>query len=146
MLHVRKRIMKLKLHRTNKNEHGVFGELLDENNRRIAVTLEHSYDSGHGDGSYSSKIPNGTYACNRGQHRLEHMTKPFETFEIEKVPGHFDILFHTGNYNQDSNGCVLLGTSIIDTGKIHMITKSKAAFDQFMNKLKGINSFTLIVT
>lgn len=138
--------MNLKLLRSRQQDDGIWGELLDENNHRIAFTLEHSYISEAGDGSYTAKLQPGTYACRRGIHKLANLI-PFETFEIEGVKGHDNILFHPGNYNKDSHGCVLLGTTItrIGNSKDEMLTASKAAFAKFMALQKNINEFKLTV-
>lgn len=74
------------------------------------------------------------------------MTKDFQTFEIMDVPGHDNILFHWGNYNKDSEGCVLLGKAEVSQANgQHMITSSKETFDIFMKYLAGVNEFTLTV-
>ncbi len=135
----------LKLKRIDYYSDGIFGELYDKSGHRVAVTLEHAYDSGNGDGSYVPKLPNGTYKCVRGTHRLADL-KEFETFEVMGVPGHTGILFHVGNYNKDSSGCILVGTGLEFVAKTHMITQSRAAFQRFMDSQKNINEFILVVT
>lgn len=117
---------------------GIFGTLFDDLSTPLAFTLEHAY--GVGDGSWLPKVPKGFYNCKRGLHRLAGHPDPFETFEV-LVPGHTGILFHVGNYNDDSEGCILLGTS---TNKDY-ISGSLAAFDEFMGRLKGIDSFQIEV-
>lgn len=139
--------MNLYLTRLSFRDDGVWGELFDDGNNRVALTLEHSYPAEAGNGSYTAKLQPGTYTCKRGIHKLANLI-PFETFEIEGVKRHDNILFHPGNYNKDSHGCVLLGTSIARIGKSkdEMLTASKAAFDKFMNLQKNINEFTLTVS
>lgn len=132
--------MKLKLIRTLFRNDGVFGHLEDDSATQIAVTLEHAYNS-------LPKLQSGTYTCKRGIHKLADLI-PFETFEIENVTGHTDILFHAGNYNRDSQGCVLLGRRIVmnpDTPTELMITSSKNTFNKFLDILKGLNEFILVV-
>lgn len=138
--------MNLKLIREEFRDDGVFGELVDENDRRVAVTLERAYLSGNGNGSYTAKLKPGTYTCVRGTHKLTNMI-PFTTFEVEGVKGHDNILFHPGNYNKDSSGCVLVGTARtrIGNSKDEMITASKAAFNRFMTIQKDVNTFILTV-
>lgn len=104
----------------------------------VAVTLEHPYHDGMG--GYSAKMPVGGYVAKRGSHKL-HDLIPFETFEISGIPGHSGILFHTGNYSDDSEGCILLGKYRIDS----MIAKSKKAFDAFMALQNGCDQFYLKV-
>lgn len=135
--------MKLILTRSSKEYRGVFGKLESEDGAFKCVTLEHAYPVF--DNNFTSKIPVGEYLCVRGMHRLEGMKDNFETFEITKVPGHNHILLHVGNYNKDSNGCVLVGAEIVDEDKIKMITNSKATFAKLMELLAGLGTFTLVV-
>lgn len=124
---------------------GIFGLLVDVDGNVLFHTLQHAYDSGQGNGSYAPKLKPGDYNCVRGLHRLERMTQDFTTFEITNVPGHTNILFHVGNYNEDSEGCVLLGLDEIDSNGKHMLISSRVAFQEFMELLKDLNSFTLTV-
>lgn len=137
--------MDLKLVRNEFRSDGIFGTLYDQNGHFFCVTLEHAYTTSVDSESFAPKIPAGTYTCVRGMHRLEHMDHDFETFEITNVPGHNDILFHVGNYNRDSSGCVLLGGIINDLSLDHSITSSKDTFDKFMQLQNGVNSFNLVV-
>lgn len=137
--------MNLILTRTEATQDGIFSELTDENGTHVCVTLEHAYDSGEGNGSYAPKLKPGTYQCVRGQHRLAKMKLPFTTFEITGVPGHTNILFHVGNYNDDSEGCILLGkmTTYLENHKC--ITHSKDTFASFMDMQNKVDEFTLTV-
>lgn len=132
--------MDLTLSRSEYRSDGVFGQLrgLDF----AAVTLEHAFTDGAG--GYYPKVPPGRYVCKKGIHRLENALSSFETFEVENVPGHTGILFHVGNYNEDSNGCILLGnfTGPASTKK-KMIVNSKLAFQRFMALQAGAESFNL---
>lgn len=119
-------------------EDGIFGKL-EKDGTLIAYTLEHSYDN-------KPKLANGTYACVRGPHRLHGMTEDFTTFEIKGVPDFqgvpvTGVLFHWGNYDKDSEGCVLMGSSETPT----MITNSKQTWSDFIKSLDGTDSFELTV-
>jgi hypothetical protein len=70
------------------------------------------------------------------------MTQDFETFEILGVPGHTGILFHWGNWNKDSDGCLCLG--MVRSG--NAVLRSREAFANFMHMLEGVNECTLVVT
>lgn len=118
---------------------GIFSELKDEKGKVLAHTLEHSYDK-------KPKLDLGAYKCVRGKHRLHGMVSDFETFEVKGVPGHTGILFHVGNFNSESDGCLLLGEGIAQSSKGQMVVGSKIAFKDFMNLMEGQNSFTLIVS
>lgn len=138
--------MNLILKRIEYREDGIFGILLDENRIDIAVTLEHAFDSGNGDGTYVPKIPIGSYVCQRGQHQLESMSKTFTTFQVMNVPNHTNILLHMGNYNRDSDGCILLGQEIIPIDNMtQMITNSVVTFNKFMLLQDSLNEFQLTI-
>lgn len=128
----------MKLIRTDFKSDGILGTLYDEGEFPIAVTLEHAFNR-------LPKLSAGTYRCQRGIHSLHSSPEPFETFEILNVPNHTGILFHAGNYNDDSNGCVLLGRVVIGSGKGTMITSSRDTFNRFMLDLEGIDTFSLTV-
>ena len=131
--------IKLVLTHTRFCPEGIFGKLEKDNGEHISYTLEHSYDN-------KPKLANGTYTCVRGPHRLHGMTEDFTTFEIKGVP-EFDgkpvsgVLFHWGNYQKDSEGCVLMGATETPT----MITNSRTTFAGFMKWLDGVDSFELEV-
>lgn len=132
--------MDLHLARVSFTATGIFGWLSQADTRaKVAVTLEHAYLDESG--AFKPKLPVGKYTCKRGMHQLEGMQKPFEAFEILDVPGHTNILFHVGNTNQDSSGCVLLGESY---GK-NVILSSLSAFTAFMSMQAGVDTFELEV-
>lgn len=130
--------MNLQLNRLDKRSDGIFGELVSSQGTVYAATLEHAYPDGDG---WAPKIPSGTYRCMRSMHRLHGMTEDFETFMIMGVEGHSNLLFHWGNWNQDSDGCILLGAK--RTG--NMVIDSKVTFAKFMAIQKGLDEFDLTV-
>jgi hypothetical protein len=92
------------------------------------------------------KIPTGTYECLRGVHQLAPTAispkpQPFETFEITGVEGHSGLLFHTGNFSEDSRGCVLLSLGRNEK----MLINSREGFERFMQAQAGCDNFTLTV-
>lgn len=134
--------MDLYLKRMDFRQDGIFGEITSAD--FTCFTLEHAYsNNGHG---FEPKIPIGSYTCVRGTHQLEH-GGPFETFEVTNVPGHPGVLLHVGNYNQDSNGCILLGESVVTGSEdgIQGITNSRVTFDKFMAIQEGVDSFTIVI-
>ena len=85
-----------------------------------------------------SSIPAQQYTCKR------HESIAFgETFLITEVPDRSQIIFHWGNWKSNTEGCVLLGTGIME-GK-RGITNSKIAFGKFMNIMKGYNTIHLTI-
>lgn len=124
--------------------YGIFGELsfVDQSPLRYAFTLEHAFAVGD---KFLPIIPEGIYNCVRGWHALKNGIS-FETFEVSGVEGHKGLLFHAGNFNDDSHGCILLGREIIDSsagGK--MIGNSKVTFENFMRRLSDVDEFTFTV-
>jgi hypothetical protein len=118
---------------------GIFGKLERADGTFVCYTLEHSYDN-------KPKLADGTYTCKRGPHRLHGMTEDFITFEIMGLPDFngvpvTGVLFHWGNYNKDSEGCVLMGSSETPT----MIGNSRAEWAAFMASLEGVDTFQLEV-
>lgn len=122
---------------------GVFSELYNGADL-FCSTLEHAYQN---EVAWIPKIPRGaTYTCKRGMHNLVTYNKglPFETFEVTGVAGHTGILFHPGNFNRDSSGCILVGKEL-KQGVEWWITHSKDQFASFMKTLEGIDEFSLRV-
>lgn len=135
--------MKLVLVRELYREDGIFSRLQDDKGNVLFQCLERSYDN-------LPKVKKGVYTCKRGPHRLHGMKDSFDTFEIEGVKGHDNILFHWGNYNRDSEGCVLVGEKrVLSLPKVAnstlMVTNSKASFAKFMKMLEGLDTFQLEV-
>ena len=122
---------------------GIFSDLTDDSGQLIAYALEHAYENA--DGTWAPKIPSGTFTCQLGPHRLHGMTQDFQTYEITGVSGHSNLLFHWGNWNADSEGCILLGEAIAHSAQGQMVTNSRATFSSFIAGLGGDETFTLVV-
>lgn len=135
--------MNLTLTRISYRSDGIFSTLADSNNNQIAIALEHAYQQQ--DGLYKPKLDKGVYTCVKGQHQLSSMKYQFETFEITNVVGHTNILFHQGNFNNDSEGCVLLGKSMAAYPGGEMITFSDKTFESFMQLQAKVSEFQLTV-
>ncbi len=132
------------LRTTDYRADGIFSELYNGQDL-FCVTLEHAYPN---DASWLPKIPRGaTYTCVRGMHQLAHYNggQPFETFEVTGVTGHSGILFHPGNFNRDSIGCILPGRAIMQEGQDWYVARSQDAYSAFMSALNGIDEFQLQV-
>lgn len=134
--------MNLILRTTECRPDGIFSRLTDSLGSQIAVTLEHAYEQ---DGQFCAKIPAGEYECVRSKHRLHGMTEDFETFEVMGVEGHAGLLFHWGNLNADSEGCILTGEKIADFDDAQGVTNSRTTFAHFMKLQTGVDKFILTV-
>lgn len=133
--------MDITIRRNKFTKNGILGELQSDNGAFSCSTLEHAYEVN--EAHYAAKVPYGLYLCQRGIHRLKSQADEFETFEVMGVEGHSGILFHPGNFNQDSEGCFLLGEPGV-VGVIEVLN-SKATFKKFMALQEGIEQFALMI-
>lgn len=95
-----------------------------------------------------SSIPPGVYLCRR------HQSPKFgETFLVTGVPGRSFILFHSGNTEEATDGCILVGSFFgvlrvrdEDSGELtHKLAtlRSRDAFDEFMAFFEGVDEWLL---
>lgn len=103
------------------------GVMFDDNARLFLTTFE------------DKPIPAGTYTVKLMPAAAN--PKHGESWEIQKVPGRTDILFHAGNDENDSEGCVLLGFGY--NGRA--ISASVFAMARFRKFLDGHTEFTLTI-
>jgi hypothetical protein len=82
-------------------------------------------------------IPAGIYKCVRW-----HSEKHPNTFQII-CPPHIALLFHSGNVEADSLGCILLGSSRGKLGENRAILNSGNTFKIFLEKTAEVDSFQL---
>lgn len=131
--------MKLVLKRIGIQKAGAFGVLSLETKEGLmpfCVTLEHTYpETGE-----KPKIPAGKYTCVK----TRYIKGGYDTFEI-MVPGHSRILFHKGNTEADSDGCVLLGELYTLFNKTPGIGSSGEGFKDFNSITSSEKSFELEV-
>lgn len=114
---------------------GAFGVLMNKG-IPFAVTLERTYEPGN-----TVKIGNGFHEC----HRSRYNKGGYDTFEIT-VPGHDHILFHKGNTELHSDGCVLVAESFAVMGDKPGIALSAGGFAEFMKRVEDVDSFILEVS
>ena len=129
--------MDMLLHRVYIGPEGCFSTLAPLGKPPFAVALEHTYDDD------TVKVSRGTYRCIRGTHQLKS-GPPFVTFEVQ-VPGHSGILFHKGNVEDDSAGCILLGLQFGNVLGKAGIMQSASAFTFFMSRQSQVDTFQLSV-
>ncbi len=122
---------------------GCFGVLLHAG-VPFAVTLERTYPQfpDHPNGYQLVKIPPGRYRClrtyfNRGQ---------YPTYEITGVAGHSRLLFHRGNLETDSDGCVLVASKFGELKASPAVLESNAGFAEFMSRAMMAQEFELEVS
>lgn len=62
------------------------------------------------------------------------------------VPGRSEILFHKGNVDEDSHGCIIIGEQFESlNGKIAVLASAKG-FSEFLDRLNNRVFFTLEIT
>lgn len=86
-------------------------------------------------------LVDGIYRC----HRDHYFKGGYATFEIE-VPGHDRVLFHRGNFGNQSKACVIIAESfsVLD-GKV-AIADSAHGFEEFMKLTAGLETFDVLVS
>lgn len=105
----------------------------------FATTLERTYElAGH---VQITKIPPGTWTC-RSRFYLKGQ---YDTYEVMGVPGHFALLFHKGNLEDDSDGCILVGNGYGTVYQRPGVLRSQDGFLEFMRRTGGAAEFLLRV-
>lgn len=117
---------------------GIFGEFKSEDGNFTCETIEHAYPM---DGKITSKIPEGTYTCQRRQ--SPHFG--YDVFEVMNVPNCSYIEIHIANTEKDVIGCIGVGEELGTLNGMDAILQSGQAFKAFMNLQSGIDSFVLTV-
>ena len=122
---------------------GAFGVLLLDGLPVGPVSLERSYPlvESRPRGPQFVKIPKGRYRCTR----TKYYRGNYDTFEVTGVLGHSRLLFHAGNMEADSEGCILIGRRF---GLLHgqpAVLESIRGFGDLMALLANKPSFDLMV-
>ena len=134
----------IELVRLCKEPEGAFGVLL-QHRLPFAVTLEHTYQLPGSD--QFVKIPPGLWLCKARRYNRGG----YDSYEVTGVPNHSLLLFHAGNDEDDTEGCILVGRrygQIWDSKREELrpcILESKLGFDEFMRRTSGKDSFWLLV-
>jgi len=116
---------------------GTFGALFDEDTP-FCLTLEREWnDNKRGE----SCIPRGSYLCKRVQ-----SPKFGDTFEVYDVPGRSHILFHRGNIEDDTHGCLVTGEEYGKYKDKVAVLSSGRAFKEFKKRTENLEYFKLEIT
>lgn len=87
-----------------------------------------------------SLIPTGSYIC-----QPYSGTKFKNVYIVNNVPDRSAILFHWGNFEKDTEGCILIGDGAGMLSGQPAITASKLAFERFRSII-GKNIFTVVIS
>lgn len=116
-------------------EHGTFGTLVVDG-KPICNTLE-PY---HRDNQKNvSSIPTGQYIC-----KPYNSEKYKNTYEVTGVQNRTSILFHSGNWDDDTMGCIILGESFGTIGNDWIVADSKVAMEEFLGSVIGTFQLTIV--
>jgi Family of unknown function (DUF5675) len=137
---------KFRIARVSYTIYGTFGVLLrqqeafgngKEEELPVCVTLENPW---HNNMPNISCIPVGLYLCRR-------IDSPHfgDSFEVADVPDRTHIIFHKGNTEIDTKGCVLLGRAYGHLSGMPAILESNKAVVDFMNSLEDESEFDLAI-
>ena len=126
---------KLKLIRIAFILDGTFGILFDYDDSIICLTLEREWKNNE---KNVSCIPRGKYICRRIE-----SSKFGNTFEVCDVPGRSHILFHPGNIEDDTHGCIITGKRIRMFKSKIAVLLSRISFKRFMRILNPDDCFEL---
>jgi len=127
--------------RINSGDQGMFGALLIDK-AFFSYTLEPPWRDNQ---KNISCIPEGLYHCS-----LTDSPRFGKAYQVEDVPGRTHILFHAGNFAGDkskgflsnSEGCILLGSTIAEMGDQQAVYNSRLTLSNFMDEMNGV-SFAL---
>jgi len=137
------KIEQLELVRIGTYPVGAFGVLVWQRKPTGLVTLEPTYplDELHPEGPQFVKIPAGRYRCVR----TVYFRGNYDTYEVTGVLGHSRLLFHAGNVERDTEGCILVGQRIGLVDDVLGVLNSRLGFAELMQLLDGREAFDLLV-
>lgn len=115
-------------------EDGCFSVLLWDG-RPFAVSVERTFENGR------PVITQNEYKCTRST----YIKGGYEAFEIH-VPGHTRILFHKGNVEEDSVGCVIVAGSFGVVRGRTAVLDARTGFGGLMELTAGLAEFYMVVT
>lgn len=129
--------MKMRLARTSYTPSGTWGILHDDKELPVCVTLENPWIDNV---PRVSCIPLGLYQCIRVD-----SPKFGVTFQVAGVHERTHILFHKGNTEFDTSGCILLGSRFGQLSDVPAILESNPAFRLFMGLHATEDNFELAI-
>jgi hypothetical protein len=88
-----------------------------------------------------SSIPAQQYICKRVE-----TPKHGECFQVMNVPGRTSVLFHVGNTDKDTQGCIILGEKFGEVNSKAAVLSSRGAIYQFMLAMEPYDEFHLTIT
>jgi hypothetical protein len=118
-------------------DEGAFGSMHKNRGAPFAVTLERTFKPNND----VIILPSHVYKCTKSR----YYKGGYPTYEIH-VDGHSRVLFHKGNKEAHSLGCILVAEFYHDFGGMNGIGNSAGGFNEFMKLTEGVDEFILEVT
>jgi DNA/RNA endonuclease YhcR with UshA esterase domain len=118
-------------------DHGTFGVMLMNGVAKFCTLEPYSRFNEKS----ISCIPTGQYICKRYS-----SVKYPNTFEVKNVQGRSNILFHKGNEDTHTEGCILIGQYFSKLKENRIIANSGQSFNEFLQELNSMQEFRLTVT
>lgn len=119
--------MQVTLYRTKSDQYGTHGHIENSIGDVLCFTIERNDDRLCAEGSFNCE-PH--IKSNNGQ----------KCWILDDVPGRTGILIHTGNTEEDSEGCIIIGLNPTGEG----VSESQAALQKLQSTLPS--NFTLKIT
>lgn len=136
--------MKFLIKRVAMTPIAAFGVLIGPDGIPFSLTLERPWLNNQ---SGISCIPAGHFTAKRCRRSPDYnyadSPKFGNTFQVMDVQGREYILFHKGNLNSDSHGCILVGEQFDPINGVPGIAASAKGFDEFMRMVAHVDEFDL---
>lgn len=107
----------------------------------FAVSVERTFNPGEAGHGKQVVLANGKYRCTATQYHKGG----YATYEIH-VPGHTRVLFHKGNTEDNSLGCVIVAESFGNLNGKTAVLDSKGGFQELISLVGGTHEFELEVS
>lgn len=137
----------IRIKRVASTKDGTFGVIFRHDGVPFALTLERPWANNQ---KGKSCIPAGEYAVKRCKASPDYGFKDSprfgNTFQVTNVPGRSHILFHKGNLDDDTRGCILIGEQYGFLRGHPAILASGPGFKEFLGIMATENGFILGIT
>ena len=119
----------MKIIRVSNIDKCTMGVLIDNEGLPFCLTLENPWLDNQ---RSISCIPTGKYKC-----KIVDSPKYGKVYEVLDVPERTHILFHSGNVEKDTRGCILLGSNFGTLSAQPAVLSSRITVDKFMKYMDG---------
>ena len=100
-------------------------------------------------GGPDSEIEGSKKRIKAGKYLLAHYSSPMykDVYQLKNVPGRTSILIHSGNFFEDTSGCLLPGMGWgTKPDKNYYVTSSKMALKEVFSEINDAAQVNIIIT